>query len=255
MTTEYTRPLQRVMGVLGGLGPEATIDFLSKIVALTPAEVDQDHLHFIVDCNPKVPNRNNAISGGGPSPGPALAAMAQRLQRAGAEFLVMVCNTAHAFEEDIRAATSLPFVSIVQETDDEIRREFPKVTRVGVLAAQGCLDARLYDKTLASRGCTVVTLEPSDQRACMELIYRIKAGDRDPEVRAGVRRLGERLIACGAEVVIAGCTEIPLVLADGDLSRPLIDSTEVLARRSIRYALNEEPLPPHAFSTSPEKAS
>lgn len=255
MTTADTRSLQRVIGVLGGLGPVATIDFLSKIVALTPARVDQDHIHVIVDCNPKVSNRNDAISGVGPSPGPALAAMAHRLQSAGADFLVMVCNTAHAFEKDIRAATSLPFVSIIQETSDEIRRDFPQVKRVGVLAARGCLAAGLYDQALASRGCTVVTLDQSDQQACMELIYRIKAGDRGPEVRAAAKHFGEQLIACGAEVVVAGCTEIPMVLVENDLSRPLINSTKILARRSIRYALHEEPLPRHAFSTPSERTS
>ena len=96
------RAADLVVGILGGMGPAATVDLVSKILAATDAARDQDHLHLIVDCNPKVPNRNEAVDGTGPSPAPALVAMARRLEAAGADFLVMACNTAHAWEAEIR---------------------------------------------------------------------------------------------------------------------------------------------------------
>ncbi|NNC77560.1 MAG: hypothetical protein HKN77_06305, partial [Woeseiaceae bacterium] len=85
----------RIAGVLGGLGPVATVDFMQRVIDLTPVECEQDHVHMLVDQNPSVPNRQDAIMHGGESPAAALAAMALRLQKSGADFLVMPCNTAH----------------------------------------------------------------------------------------------------------------------------------------------------------------
>lgn len=235
-----------VIGILGGLGPEATVDFFSKLVARTPAATDQDHFRILIDNNPKVYNRNDAIAGTGPSPGPQLADMARALFGAGSDFLVLACNTAHAFEDEIRAATPLPFVSMIQEACDEILRRFPSARQVGILGAQGCLDARLYESALAERDLTGVVLNTQDQSSFMKLVYQIKSGDRSAEVPSAARHFGETLIAAGAEIVVAACTEVPLVLRDGDLDRPLIDSTGVLADRCIRYARRLEPLPAHA---------
>ncbi|HET6469689.1 MAG TPA: amino acid racemase [Geminicoccaceae bacterium] len=231
------------VGVLGGLGPEATLDFFAKVLALSGARTDQEHLHLIVDNNPKVPNRNDAVAGRGPSPGPFLAAMARGLEAAGADFLVMPCNTAHAFAPEIRAATRLPFVSLIDETSDALAAGFPGLRRVGVLAAGGCREARLYETALAARGLVPVTLDDTRQAGFMALIYAIKAGERDARIKAGMRELGEGLIGLGAEAVVAACTEVPLVLAEGELSRPLLDSTAVLAAATIAYARRLKPLP------------
>ena len=235
-------PERRTVGVLGGLGPAATVDFMDKIVRATPAERDQDHVRLIVDINPAVPCRHAAIAGRGPSAAPALAEMARGLERAGADFLVMVCNTAHAFEAEIRAATSLPFVSIVEETVEEALRRRPGLGRAGVLAATGCLDAGLYDRAFASRNVEVLTLSPEGHAAFMGLIGEIKAGRLGEEVRAGMRRLAGELIDAGAEVLVAGCTEVPLALSPGDVPVRLISSTDVLVERTLAYATGA-PLP------------
>ncbi len=231
------------VGVMGGLGPEATVDFMAKVIALTDAARDQDHLHLIVDCNPKVPNRNLAIAGSGPSPAPELAAMARRLEQAGAELLVMPCNTAHAFVGEIRAAAAVPFVSIIEETVAELRR-LPEARRIGLLTAGGCRQARLYEGALGAADLQPVTLDDAQQGRFMELLYTIKAGRRDAAVADAMRALAVELIAGGAEVIVAGCTEVPLVLRDGDLPRPLIDSTAVLAAATVAYAKRRRPLPP-----------
>ena len=231
------------VGVIGGLGPEATLDFFAKVLAHTPARTDQDHLRLLIDNNPKAPDRHAAITGTGDSPGPMLAESARKLAEAGADFLVMPCNTAHAFAPDIRAAVTLPFVDIIEEACDALTRRRPEARRVGVLAALGCLEAGLYETALSCRGIEAITPEEGALAAFMDLIYAIKAGERGEDIRDGMQRLAEELVGRGAEAVIAGCTEVPLVLGEGDLSCPLIDSTDVLAERTVRYAKHELPVP------------
>ncbi len=238
-----TPPPSLTVGVLGGLGPKATLDFFAKVLERTRAERDQDHLHLLIDNNPQVPNRNEAVAGTGPSPAPALAQMARGLEAAGADFLVMACNAAHAFKGAITEATSLPFISIIEETVAATLERQPGVATLAVLAAAGCLDAGLYRDAFAAHG--VRTLEPEGERRerFMELLYRIKAGDKGPAVRTDMRALAAELIAEGAEVLVAGCTEVPLVLFEDDLSVPLIDSTDVLVDATIAHATGTRALP------------
>lgn len=232
-----------VVGVIGGLGPEATHDFFGKLLRHSHAKTDQDHLHVIIEDNPKTPNRNEAIAGLGPSPGPYLAAMARALERAGADFIVMACNTAHAFEDSIRAATAKPFVSLIDEVVDEVRQVHRAAKRVGLLAAQGSLDSKIYHTAFAQHGIEALQLAAPSQLRFMELLYRIKSGDRGRAVHDGMQQLGGELIARGADILIAACTEVPLVLESGDNTKPLIDSTDVLARRCVAYARKQTPLP------------
>ena len=231
------------VGVLGGLGPEATLDFFAKVLAATGAGTDQEHLHLLIDDNPKVPNRNQAIAGTGPSAGPALVAMARRLELAGADFLVMACNTAHYYEPEIRSAVAVPFVSIVDETCEALADLVPGATKLGVMAAGGCRQAGLYDLALRARGIEPIVTDEAEQALFMECMYAIKAGDRGPSIKVRMTELGERLIGRGALAVIAACTEVPLVLSDGDLSRPLVDSTAMLAEATVAYAKRRRPLP------------
>lgn len=230
---------QKTVGVLGGLGPEATLDFYAKVIALTPATKDQEHLHLIIDSNPHVPNRNEAVAGTGPSPGPMLEAMALRLERAGADFLVMACNAAHAFQEEIEAVISVPFVSIIEETVRAALEAEPDLKHVGVLASSGCLDAQLYQTAFSEHSVEVSILEGSERDSFMTLLYRIKAGDKGEEVRETMRTLAQSLIERGSEAIVAGCTEVPLVLSADRLPCPLLDSSAILAERTVFYATRQ----------------
>jgi len=231
------------VGVLGGMGPDATIDFMSKVIALTPAETDQDHIRMIVDHNPKVPNRQAAILGGGADPGADLAAMAIRLEKAGADFLVLVCNSAHAFLEPLRQATTIPLVSIVDVSIREVETICPGARNVGVLATDGLLAAGIYQRALLDAGRSPVLLQDEDLARLMTLIRRIKAGDRSREVAQEMGMLAELLASAGADVIVAGCTEIPLVLDAAKITAPVIASTDVLARKTVALARGIEPLP------------
>jgi aspartate racemase len=244
-----SRTDELVVGILGGMGPAATVDLVSKILAATGAPRDQDHLHLIVDCNPKVPNRNEALDGIGPSPAPALLAMARRLEAAGADFLIMACNTAHAWEAEIRGAVAVPFVSILEETAQVVAAAVPPGTPCGVLAADGCRGARLWERALEAIDRPAIVLHEAAQARFMDLLYRIKAGDLGPDVRAAMAALAADLVRQGARLLVAGCTEVPLVLDPTACPVPLVDSSAVLARATVAYARRERPLPPPGAST------
>lgn len=227
--------MNRTVGVLGGMGPDATADFMSRVIRATPAEKDQDHLRMLVDNNPHVPNRQEALLRGGEDPGPTLAAMARGLEAAGADFLVMPCNTAHAFAHAITEAVDIPLVSIIDATVDACG----DAGMIGVLATDGCIASGVFQEALADRGRVAVLPDDVEMDALMSLIRRIKAGDTDPDVVAGMRAIAEALAVRGAEVIVAGCTEIPLVLDQGMLDVPLVSSTDALARATVAFALSD----------------
>jgi aspartate racemase len=223
------------LGVLGGMGPAATLDFLAKLQAFTPAETDQDHIRVIVDINPKVPDRNLPGSGAGP----LLAEMAGALAGAGAEVLAIACNTAHAHADLIQRASGLPLIDMIETGAAAAARS--GAMRVGVLGTKGAL--KLYREYLAAQALGLVGLSADDQERFMAVLYQIKSGDTGPAVKAEMRSLAQRLIADGAEAVIAGCTEVPLVLGSGDLKAELIDPGDLLARRCVAVCLGMEPVP------------
>lgn len=234
---------QKVAGVLGGMGPEATVDFMAKVIARTDASHDQDHVRMLIDHNPHVPNRQEAILAGGEDPGPALAMMAAGLEARGADFLVIPCNTAYVFENAILAATSIPLVSIITESVAAVRDSAPEAAAVGLLATDGCLKAGIYQAGIESAGMTAILPTATELKEIMALIYTVKAGRQDEKTAAAMRGLAAALVSRGANAIIAGCTEIPLVLDDGDVSVALISSTDALAEKTVKLATGEEPLP------------
>ncbi len=226
--------MSSIVGVIGGLGPDATVDFMAKVIAATGANTDQDHIRMLVDHNPRVPNRHAAIASGDPVVGTELTAMATGLERAGADFLVMVCNTAHAWTADIRAAVSIPFISIVEVTVAAIADSGAR--KVGVMAAEGCLRAGLYQDALEKAGYQAITWGDGELQQFMSLVYRIKAGERGRELTEAMLELATVLVDAGAELLVAGCTEVPLVLDAGTAPAPLLSSTDLLAQHTVQLA-------------------
>jgi aspartate racemase len=226
----------RAIGVLGGMGPAATIDFMAKVYAADPGQREQDHVRLLVDCDPAVLDRNAAVRGEGASPGPDLARMAQGLAAAGADFLVIACNTAHVWTSDIAAAVPIPVLSMIEAVCDELASRHPKIRRIGLLAGQGCLDAGLYQRAFAARGWQAVLPGPSNQAAFMEALYRIKAGSLGEAERAVFVACAGETITAGAQAVVAGCTEVPLLLTAAHVPVPLIDSSQALAARAVAWA-------------------
>jgi aspartate racemase len=220
--------MSRVLGVIGGMGPAATVAFLQRVQALTPAGGDADHIRVVMDLNPQVPDRNTR-------PGEAeavLGEMAARLRAAGAQVLAMPCNTAHAQGAGIRAA-GLPFIDMIAATADAAVAKGAR--RIGVLATPG--GEALYGPALAERGAEVVLLAGDDRAAFMAAVYGVKRGDVGPDARIEMRRLARALEAAGAQALIGGCTEVPLLLAPGDVDLPLTGAAVVLARACVEACL------------------
>lgn len=233
----------KTVGVMGGMGPDATVDFMAKVVALTASGRDQDHIHMIVDHDPTIPNRQIAINTGRDDVSARLGAMARRLEAAGADFLVMVCNTAHVFLDDVYSTSSIPFISIIEESVNEIERQSPEVRSVGVMATDGCLKTDIYQDAIERSGRTALVTDAQHTRQLMDLINAVKAGDQGRDVKHGMQAVATALVNDGAEALIAGCTEIPLVFGVADSPVPVIDSTNVLARRTVDLATGLASLP------------
>ena len=218
----------KILGVLGGMGPAATLAFLARVQALTPARGDEDHVRVVMDMNPQVPNRHSRPE----AAGRALGEMAVRLRDAGAEVLAMPCNTAHAHAAAIRAA-GLPFIDMVAETAKAAKAGGAR--RIGVLATPG--GEALYAEALAAEGVETVRLSEADRARFMTVVFGVKAGDVGPAQRAAMRDLAAALVAAGAQGIIGGCTEVPLLLDADDVAVPLTDSAEVLARACVERCL------------------
>ena len=223
------------VGIIGGMGPEATIDFMSRVIALTPSQRDQDHIHMVVENNPHIPDRqstaeNDLIA-------IELTAIAERLEAAGADFLVLPCNTAHVFIDDLLKNIQIPFVHIVSETVNEIVKEHTNVKNVGLLATDMCINSGIYHQAIKSVDRTVLVLEQQDQKSCMQLIFDVKKGKYSKSTKTDMVRLADQLIQKGADIIVAGCTEIPLILDTKSINVPLVSSTEVLAKRTVEIAI------------------
>ena len=214
------------------MGPDTSADFIAKLVAATPGEVDADHIRLLVDHNPLVPSRQAALLGDGASPAPTLAAMARGLESAGAELLVMPCNTAHAFADAITAAVDVPFISIIDVTVAACRG----FSSVGLIATRGCLECGVYDNAFADSGTDVVHLTAGGVEEFTRLLAEIKAGKRGGGIADAMRQLAVALVGRGAQAIVAGCTEIPLVLDASMLDVPLLSSTDLLAEATVLHA-------------------
>ncbi|MBX6754343.1 MAG: amino acid racemase [Thermorudis peleae] len=235
---------RRIIGILGGMGPLATADLYQKIIAATPASRDQDHLHVIIDADPSVPDRTEALLYGGPDPTPWLVAGARRLEQAGADFLLVPCNTAHAFLPRVQPAVRIPILSMVRETATWLAEQVGPGQRVGVLATEGTVRSRLYHQALEAVGLQPVAPEPSTQAEVSAVIAAVKAGHVDAAVRARIRAAALAFVEhTGAQALIAACTELPLVLEATDVPVLLADPTALLARAAVAIALGQRPLP------------
>ena len=232
----------KTIGVLGGMGPWATLDFFEKILRLTPAKTDQEHLRVIIDNNPKIPDRSPAIAGTGEDPTPALVAGARILQQAGADVIVIPCNTAHYFYERVQNAVSIPVLHIMEEVAATAREEVPTARVLGILATAAAVSSGLYARACARRGIEVVNPDPSGQQVVNRAIYAVKGGQMGPEITAGLKKIADGLVGRGAQALVLGCTELPFVLKPQDVRVPLLDSNQILARAAVRFATGV-PLP------------
>ena len=230
------------IGVLGGMGPEATNRLCALITELTPARTDQEHIPVVTFNNSLIPPRVEAILGGGESPVPEMIRTARVLEEAGASLLVMPCNLAHYFIEEVQAGVRVPILNMIEETVKFAISKYPGFRTAGLLASTPTIKNRLYENSFARYQKAIVTPpESSQQEKVMPAIYGehgIKSGHRSAP-RALLMEAAEGLIAQGAELIIAGCTEISLVLDADGAGCPLIDPLETIARVAVARAMPE----------------
>jgi len=231
--------MKKTIGILGGMGPEATVHMFELIIKNTKAEKDQDHIPVIIYSNPKIPPRTDAVFNKGPSPTQFLIEGAGLLEKAGADFIIMPCITAHYFFHEVAAHVSIPFLNLLEESLLWIKRNIPGIKTAGIISSTGTLESRLFHNTLGNEGIEVINPNKNEQQKVMKAIFGekgIKAGYTSGVPKEIIIQIAHSLIQRGAEAIIAGCTEVPLVLTSKDISVPLIEPMSIIAEVSIKKA-------------------
>ncbi|MDQ0348123.1 aspartate/glutamate racemase family protein [Ancylobacter vacuolatus] len=228
--------MPRRVGILGGMGPQATVLLMSRIIAAVPAADDRDHVPLIVDQNPQVPSRiARLIEGTGEDPAPVLVAMARRLEAAGVEALAIPCNTAHHFAPAITAAVGIPFLDMVALSVAHAVRLAGSGGRVGVIASPALRRIGLFDGKLARAGLTAVY--PEDEDALLGAIRRIKAGGVDAGSRDVFRRASAQLLTAGVTTQMIACTEFSLMADSAEQGAKAFDTLDVLVGAIVDFSL------------------
>lgn len=235
------------IGVVGGVGPAATVDFIDKIVRNTRAGRDQEHVKLVVEQNPQIPDRTQNLIGDGVDPTIALYSTCKKLEADDADIIAIPCNTAHAFVERIQPYLSIPIVNMLFETAECIRRNHGTCRKIGLLATSGTIGSRVYHDAIGDAGLELLVPDEENQSRVMNAIYGpkgVKAGFTEGECVEDLLRALTSLVLRGAEVIILGCTELPLLLEQNEnfpvagKTVVVLDPTEILARKCIQLSGN-----------------
>ncbi|MEO1104579.1 MAG: amino acid racemase [Pseudomonadota bacterium] len=223
----------RTVGILGGMGPEATVLLMQRIIEKTPAQDDRDHVPLIVANNTQVPSRIEAlIEGTGADPAPVLSDMARRLETYGAAALAMPCNTAHAYASAIREAATIPFLDMVAGSVATAANV--ATAKVGLLASPATRMTRLFETALAPHG--LAPLYGADEGKTLSAIRALKRSSADPAARTIAQDATCELASAGAEVILVACTEFSLIAKELPHPVPVIDTIDVLADAVIAFS-------------------
>ncbi|MCU9997519.1 amino acid racemase [[Pasteurella] aerogenes] len=226
--------MKNVIGILGGMGPAATADMFQKFIQLTPAKKDQDHIPLLISSIPDIPDRSASILNNGENPEPFMEKYVKGLQAAGATCIIIACNTAHYWFSDLKKRTNVEMLSMIDAVIDAVLNT--RVQRIGLLATDATLATNLYKNKLEEYGLTFIAPTIQGQKKVMESIYSLKGGNLKLATELMLAQRDE-LIKQGAELIILGCTEVPIVLADELKNNPnlYIDSTQVLVQAAIDW--------------------
>jgi aspartate racemase len=229
--------MRQMIGILGGMGPEATLDLYRHIINLTPATRDQDHFRVLIYSNPKIPDRTLAIAGGGESPLDALLESARLLESAGASIIAMPCNAAHHYLGELRAAVNIPVLDMIAETCGALRRRYPEAGTAGLLASNGTVQSKIYHRALEAQGMAILLPDEAEQAFIQSAIDEVKSGRHAEKNREKLLKTGTRMIQAGAKAIILGCTELPLIFDSNAFPHPSLNSTLILAEAAISFSV------------------
>lgn len=228
----------KTIGIIGGMGPLATVDLYRRIILRTKSSKDQDHIHVIIDSNTNIPDRTKAIIANGEDPTIELMKSAKVLENGGADFLIMSCNTAHYFIDKIKSCVNIPFVNMLEETVKYTYNTYGKDTVVGIMATDGTIKSKIYEEYYSKYGIKTVTPEKT-QKKIMEFIYDVIKGGKYEEGTRLLFECVEELKEKGANVFLLGCTELSSAQYLYKIDGPFINPMEVLTESSILYAGGE----------------
>ncbi len=202
-----------VIGIMGGMGPEATVEMMRQIIRRTPARDDADHVRMLVDNNPKVPSRIAfLLEGGKVDPTETLVDMARGLERAGATVVVIACNTAHAFAEPIRAALRIPFIDMIDSALDDVRKTAgQEVVKFGVLGMPALRRIGIFEQKCRGSDVAPLYSDAAGEAEALAIIRAVKAGDVSPHLLERYRALKRTFRTAGADVVLVCCTEFSVL--------------------------------------------
>ncbi len=229
------RTENKTIGILGGMGPLATVDMFLKIVNLCDCQTDQAHPRVLIDSNTNAPDRSPAILRGGPSPLTDMVRSALTLERGGADVLIMACNTAHYFYDDIVPFVRIPFLNMIEETAKAVKEQ--GISVVALMGTDGTARSGVYHREFEKYGIRVLTLNEKDQEITLDMIHKgVKAGLKTWDT-AEITRIVSDFAAAGAQAVILGCTELPVAFSQYQIESclPTVDPTEIVARAAIRF--------------------
>jgi len=228
--------LNKTIGIIGGMGPLATVKLFEKIVLLTNAETDQEHLHILVDNNTSIPDRTDFILGKtSTNPIEQLILSAKKLESMGADFLIMPCNTAHYFFNDLVKAVTIPVVNMIEETAKYICETYENINTVGLLSTEATANKQLYENIFNNYGLNIIKPSIESQNNITELIYSIKSGIEYKYI-SKVYSVMKEIENKGTDLFILGCTELPIAVDLYKIEGTFIDTLEILALKSIEYA-------------------
>lgn len=243
-TEKLPKPFK--LGLIGGLGPAATVDLYDKIVKATPAKNDQEHFKVVIEQNPQIDDRTACLLNGGPDPTIAMYNCAKRLERDGCDYIIIPCNTAHAFLPRMLRHLNVPFIDMQQTMLDEIKAKFGDDARVGLMATSGTIATGIYGKKAEKMGMKMYTPDEDHQQSVMKAIYGpkgAKAGFTTGECYDDLYRGAEYLVKTyDCNVLILGCTELPLIFHETDdfevagKKVAIVDPTATLARKCVKLA-------------------
>jgi len=220
------------IGILGGMGPLATADFFKKIVLMTEAKSDQEHLRVLMDDNPQIPDRTAFIMGEGKDPTRAMVRSALRLEYMGADFIAMPCNTAHRFHAVIQSFLDIPVLNMIELVGAYVKETWPRKKRVLLLATKGTYTAGIYNFVMESRGIELIIPDTDAQETLMNWIYDLKTSGAVPEQNIVLEYL-HRLTGGESMPIILGCTELPVIVDTLKLDGEFVDTTTVLAKSCV----------------------
>lgn len=223
-----------VLGVLGGMGPMATAYFYQRLVAATPATSDQTHIPVVIWGDGRVPDRTEALLGRGPTPLPAMMRAVRGLRASGADVIAVPCNTAHAFLPELGNASGARFIDMIRATTTVIASAHPGAVRLGVLGTRGTRMAGLYETAAAEQGLVAFHLKDEQQSTLVDEAIRIvKRGGRSELAERLLEEAAVAMKQAGADVVVAACTELSLVMTGAADVLPVLDSVQCLANACV----------------------